>query len=128
MYYNLGNAFCVQSKFEESVEAYERAIKLDEKNAAAYYNFGNALYFLEKFDDAIESFDQAIKLNPNEDFLYFCRGKAHRKIDNFVKAEEDFQKAIKINPLNSDYSNYLDDLFKRKQRFTRRCFFRSQKF
>ncbi len=52
-------------KYNEAMESYDRAIKIDPNNAYAWYNKGNALYALGKYNEAMESYDRAIKIDPN---------------------------------------------------------------
>ena len=49
-YYNLGNALCVKSDFEQAIFNYKRTIDLDPFNSPAFYNLGNAYYMLNDFD------------------------------------------------------------------------------
>jgi tetratricopeptide (TPR) repeat protein len=52
-------------KYNEAMESYDRAIKIDPNNAYAWYNKGNALYALGEYNEAMESYDRAIKIDPN---------------------------------------------------------------
>ena len=61
---NKGLALNSQGKYNESIEAYDEAIKLDPKYANAWNNKGNALQNQGKYDESIEAYDEAIKLDP----------------------------------------------------------------
>ena len=52
-------------KYNEAMEYYDRAIKMDPNNAYAWYNKGNALYASGKYNEAMEYYDRAIKMDPS---------------------------------------------------------------
>lgn len=48
-------------KYEESVEAYNQALKIDPKDGRAWMEKGWALYGADRYTEAIETFDQSLK-------------------------------------------------------------------
>ena len=62
---NKGIAFGQQGKYDEAIQAYDEAIRLDPNDANAWHNKGFALNNQGKYDEAIKCFDEAIRLNPN---------------------------------------------------------------
>jgi tetratricopeptide (TPR) repeat protein len=62
--HNEGLALHSQGKYDEAIQAYEKAIKIDPRHAAAWNDKGLALYSQEKYDEAIKCFDEAIRLDP----------------------------------------------------------------
>ena len=64
-------------KYEEAIQAFDQAIKLDpNQNAEAYARKGLALSYLSKYKDSIICCDQAIKINPNDATAYFGKGRS----------------------------------------------------
>lgn len=83
--FNLGNAYYMQNRFDESLKQYELSSVMGENNeekAKAFYNAGNAYLKLfkneknpkakgEHLDKAIHSYKEALKLDPeNENARY----------------------------------------------------------
>lgn len=52
-----GDKLFVQNKYEESILAYDNAIKIDPQSSDAWNNKGKALDAIGKYDEAIRSFD-----------------------------------------------------------------------
>lgn len=51
-----------QRKYEEAINAYDKAIEINPENADAWYNKGFALYELGKYEEATEAYDTARKI------------------------------------------------------------------
>lgn len=80
--YNAGN-------YEEAIELYTKAIKLEDKGIEdidmCYFNRGMAYYKLGEYERAIAEFTQAININTRAKY-YFSRAAAYEKIGEDVKA------------------------------------------
>jgi len=63
-------------KHDEAINAYDKAIELDPKDASAWYNKGHALNRLEKHDGAIKAYDKAIELDPKYASAWYNKGNA----------------------------------------------------
>ncbi len=64
-YYELGEKFREQQKWEEAVTNYRQAIKLNPNFSWSYYKLGQALTQLQNWEETITTYQQAIKLNPD---------------------------------------------------------------
>lgn len=60
----LGNHLIRLRRYKEAIEAYDKALRLDSKNAYAWNNRGVALWHLGKREEAIRCFDKALELDP----------------------------------------------------------------
>ena len=63
-----------QDKFDEAVEAYDRALSLKPDYFEAYNNKGNALKDQGKLEEAISSYKKAIKIKPDFADAHFNKG------------------------------------------------------
>ena len=57
--------FTSLGKYQEAIEWYDKALKIDPNNVFALNNKGLALSNLGKYEEAIEWFDKALKIDPN---------------------------------------------------------------
>jgi tetratricopeptide (TPR) repeat protein len=120
-WFNKGLAFSAQNKYDEAIEAFNEAIKLDPKYAEAWNGKGNALAGQGKYDDAIKAYDEAIRLDPkNADSwkdkgnLLYSMGYRSINFDSkssekygeptelYKNALECYNKTLKANPLDAD--------------------------
>jgi len=61
----LGIAFAQLSKFDQAIEAFDRIITLEPRQASAYYNLGNVYKDTGRIQDAIAAYTEALELKPN---------------------------------------------------------------
>ncbi|MCJ7444801.1 MAG: tetratricopeptide repeat protein [Methanotrichaceae archaeon] len=59
-----------QGKFDEAIQAYDKALELDPNNTGALNLKGLDLVKLGKHDEAIAAYDKAIELDPNNESIY----------------------------------------------------------
>ena len=64
-----GNALIILNKYDEAINPYDKAIKINPYNSKAWYNKGVSLSKLGKFDKAIKAYDKAIKINQHNQKL-----------------------------------------------------------
>jgi tetratricopeptide (TPR) repeat protein len=63
-WFNKGTILGFQGKYDEAIEAYDEAIRLDPSYAEIWVNKGLAFRNQGKYDEAIKAYDEAIKLDP----------------------------------------------------------------
>jgi len=120
-----------QSKFNEAINAFTEALKIDPNFSAAYLQRGTAIYAsisqvadmnkdfdfgtvtsrrfagdeLEYVNRAIKDLSKAIRLNPTST-AYLQRGRVYNGKGDYDKAIEDFNQFIRLDPNNAGiYSN-----------------------
>ena len=108
-------------EYEEAIDCYEKAIKLNPNSVDIYFKLG---YVYERgrqdYDKAIKCYNKAIeylekeeKLNPNLSYAYFYLGLAYaegkqdyeKEIECFEKSIEYFEKEEELNP-NLSYAYF----------------------
>jgi tetratricopeptide (TPR) repeat protein len=65
-YGNLGNAYLVLDRLEESIEQNRRALELNPSRLGSYNNRGVAFQALGRFEEAERAFERALQLAPRE--------------------------------------------------------------
>ena len=79
-----GNALYNQGKYNEAIQAYDKAIQLNPIYAESWSNKGFALVNQGKYSDAIRAFDKAIQLNPQDTDAWVGKGKPYRGTNNWA--------------------------------------------
>lgn len=87
-----------QGRYEESLQAYDKVIQIDQQNAAAWNNRGIDLGLLNKYDDALQSFLKATSINSSFAEAWFNVGIAYDIFGEYENAINAYTKAIEINP------------------------------
>ncbi|MEE8374192.1 MAG: tetratricopeptide repeat protein [Dehalococcoidia bacterium] len=92
-----GNRLAEESLFEQAIESYDEAIRINSQFGDAYRNRGRAYTSLKQFEQAIENFDAAIQLNPEDALAYLFRGASYTELGRRIEAIEDFEKFIALS-------------------------------
>jgi tetratricopeptide (TPR) repeat protein len=89
-------------KYNEAIECYDKAIKLNPNYKYAWHNKGRALEKLGKNNEALACYDTVIKLDPNFKYAWYGKGNALIALGKYNEAIEYFDKAIKLDRNYSD--------------------------
>ena len=97
-YSNRGLAKNELGRHRDAISDYDKAIRLNPKNAVAFNNRGTANYELGRHEDAISDFAKAIRLDPKNAFAYNNRGNSKNELGRHEDAISDFDDAIRLDP------------------------------
>ncbi|HVP57397.1 MAG TPA: protein kinase, partial [bacterium] len=98
-----------RQKYDNAIDAFERAIHLDPKYAEPYQGMGMAYYYkaeycstpaqrMEVYRSAVAACKQAIRLQPGYYRTYFYLGDAYRRIYDYKHAIDAFQAMVDLRP------------------------------
>ncbi len=93
-------AYRAAGKYQEALDAYTNAIKLDPKSVDMIYGRAQTYVEHDQFAKAIDDYDQTIKLRPNVDYYYSERAQTYSQLKQWAKAIADFDRTLKINKEN----------------------------
>lgn len=108
-----GNQFMREEKFQEALECYDKAIRLNPDEPALYCNRAATYNNLKKFNEAIEDCNMALSLNRSYAKAYIRKGFAYERLKNNKKALKSYKKACQLEPENEHYKNLYNDASKR---------------
>ena len=94
-YFDSGSEHYKQGEYQEAIDDYNTAIKINPNYALAYYNRGISYNELGRYQEAINDYNAAIKINPNDASAYVNRGVTKEQlgiIDNCI----DYKKACEL--------------------------------
>ena len=100
-----GTNFENEGRYEEAIEAYNKAIEINPQDINAWNCKGNAFSNLGKYEEANEAYDEAIKINPQFVDIWFNKGNVLCNLTKYEEAIEAYDEAIKINPQDIDAWN-----------------------
>ncbi|TAE75825.1 MAG: tetratricopeptide repeat protein [Bacteroidetes bacterium] len=97
-YFNTGNQHFKAQKYDDAIESYQKALKINPKFAKAAHNLGNIYYLLAESEEAMKYYNIAIKNEPNDAAPYISRGFLYLDLRKINQAEQDAQKSLKLKP------------------------------
>lgn len=96
--YYLKNGISLLSKkqYQEAFEEFDKAYKLDSKDANIIAFRGQSLHYLKRYQEAIEDYNMALKIQPDYAEVYHLRGLAKYELKDPTGACEDWEQANKL--------------------------------
>jgi tetratricopeptide (TPR) repeat protein len=97
-WFSLGAACCNLNRYEDAIEAFRQALRLNPQFADAWSNIGTSYTALDRYDDAIEAFRQALRVDPKNVEAWVGLGASYNWLGRKNDAIEAFRQALHINP------------------------------
>ena len=101
----ISNAGLMQ--FDDAIDSYKNALKINPHFAEAYYNMGIAQKGTGDLEEAIESYKQALKIKPNYVEAYYNMGNLLKDKGDLEEAIESYKQALKIKPDHAEAYNNI---------------------
>lgn len=96
--YNMGNAYADLGEYQQAIESYQQAIKLNATLSKPHNNLGLAYAAANRLADALAEFQQAVKLKPDYAEAHYNLGVAYLQLGRKQEAEEQKRILWKLNP------------------------------
>lgn len=103
------NALFAAKKFDEAIENYSEAIKLNPTIATYYTNRSFAYSKIEAYGYAIQDAEKSIELDNSFAKGYYRRGIAHMAMAKFKDSLKDFRIVVKLRPNDADARSKLSE-------------------
>ncbi|TVR17469.1 MAG: tetratricopeptide repeat protein [Balneolaceae bacterium] len=112
IYGTLGDVRHDLGKWDETVDAFTMALRLDANNHTALNNYA---YYLslrsEKLDEALEMSERAVSMDPNNAAYLDTIGWIHFKKGNYEKAREYIQQSVDTGDASAEVYEHLGDVY-----------------
>lgn len=111
--YQLGRYYQGQNRYDKAIEAYKKALKLDENLAEAYNGLGVVYSKLGRFDEAVGEFNTALQKSSEASHIYNNLGYAY-----YLQGQDDqsisaYKHALTLNPGNKRAQENLNLVYKK---------------
>lgn len=100
-----GDSLYKQTRFDEALNKYLEAIKINPNDATTLFKIGNLYKMTNDTNKAVEFYKKATTLNKNYTDAYFNLGLSYATLNNYKLCRECFNKVISLNP-NYAYAYY----------------------
>lgn len=101
VFYNLGNALSRLGKYQEGIEYYLKALKINPNKPNIWNNLGNSYMNLNLHKLEMECYDKALTINPNLPETLFSKGSSMFKF--FGETSESLRLMLKSAELTDRY-------------------------
>lgn len=97
VWYNDGIALQRRFKFDEAIEAFDKAIGINRRtDALAWYSKGNVLYQMKKHDEALQAYNMSIRMHKNNADCWNNMGAALIALGRTTEADAAFANAKEL--------------------------------
>ena len=103
----LGNEHFKVQKYEEAIEHYSRAIRMDPCQESALTNRAMAFIKTEQYAAAEKDCNTVLATNPRNVKALYRRGLARYSLDNYEIAKVDFLDCLEIEPDNQPAKDFV---------------------
>ena len=100
IYKHRGMANFAQSHYQDAIDDFTHALRLDAKSYKAAYYRGVVRSVLKQYSGAIDDFTRALEINPYQAFCLFRRGQAYFHSGDYPQALADCEAALAMEPKN----------------------------
>jgi putative GTP pyrophosphokinase len=98
IYKHRGMANFAQSKYQDAVDDFTKALELDPASYKAAYYRGVVKAVLKEYSGAIDDFTLSLSINPYQSFCLFRRGQAYYHIEDYPQALGDCDASMALDP------------------------------
>jgi tetratricopeptide (TPR) repeat protein len=82
------------SKYDEAIQCYDEALKINPNDESVWENKANALASLDKDKEAIQCYDEALKINPENDRVLAMKDQLTNLVDERASLEDKIQEGL----------------------------------
>ncbi len=91
-----------KGKYDDAIRAFDKAVKLNPRSAAAWNNKGIALKALNRYDEAITACEMALRLDPRYADAWHQKGLSLYDQKRYDEAVYAYDQAIEAKPNDAD--------------------------
>jgi tetratricopeptide (TPR) repeat protein len=103
-----GDELRSQKRYEEALEAYDEAIRINPWYADVWRHKADMLKKLRRYGEALEVYDEIIKIDPLNAKAWYLKGVALRVLKRWTDAREAFHTALGLG--YSDANEALENM------------------
>ena len=99
---DLGATYGKLNHYDDAVEAYRQAVRINPENAQAWVDLGVDYVNLNRYDDAMEAYRQALRINPEDTEAWFDLGFAYGLSGDRIATLDTIRKLQRLDPAMAD--------------------------
>jgi TolB-like protein/DNA-binding winged helix-turn-helix (wHTH) protein/Tfp pilus assembly protein PilF len=92
-----GWVLLARGRFDEAIDAYERARAIDPLSLTSLASSGDAYYYARRYDEAMARYEQTLKMDPTYIGAIVAKGRLLETLRRSKEAHEFYQEYLKTN-------------------------------
>jgi len=116
-WFNKGNELYNLCRYQEAIDAYNKALAIDPNYKEAWCLNGIALHKLSRYQEAISAYNKAIAIDPNFANAWCSKGYSLVDLGKYQEAVDACNKAIYIDPMLKEAWNIKGIALKKLGRY-----------
>ncbi len=93
-----GDQFLKLQHFSQALQAFEEALRMDQRNFYAWNGKGTALYNQGNYRKALEAYQRATEIDPDNAVVWVSAGLVLNRLQRYQQALVHFERALTIDP------------------------------
>ena len=112
IYKHRGMAHFAQSKYDDAIDDFTKALTLDNQSYKTAYYRGVVRSVLKQYSEAIDDFTLSLEIHPFQAFCLFRRGQAYYHIGDYPQALSDCEASLSVE--HNDAAEKFRELIQNK--------------
>lgn len=97
-WYNLGNALARLDRLDESIEALDYCLAIEDRFTSAYFSKARNLLVLGRFQEAIDCYQETIQFDGPQAITFSYIGECFEKMEQYEQALIHYDQSIALDP------------------------------
>ncbi|MBP8822324.1 MAG: tetratricopeptide repeat protein [Flavobacteriales bacterium] len=97
-WYNLGNVYSKLEQYDESNQALDLAMVIDERFSSAYFSKARNLLIQSRFEEAIACYEETLVFDGPQAITYSFIGECYEKMERLEQALVNYDQSIAMDP------------------------------
>lgn len=93
-----GLALCGLERYDEAIQSFDEALKIDPQKNYVYCYKGNVLMDLKMYDEAVEAYVKLLEIDPKNKEAYYFKGRSLNELKRYSDAIKNYDNALEIDP------------------------------
>ena len=106
-HYNLAWAYHANAQYEDAVNFYRLAIKLDARDSDAHYNLAEIYRETGQFDSSIREYEKALAFGPDDPEIYYQLARVYQKKGDNLKLQKYLNIFLKHTVGMTEFENEI---------------------
>ena len=84
-------------RYEAAVSCFDKALKIDPRNANVWYNKGTSLHNLDRYEAAISCYEITLEIDPRHALAWYNKGVIFHNLGQYEAAIDCYDKALEVD-------------------------------